>query len=83
MVTQLDLDDALLRVEECEVAIAGQLQLISELRRDGKRLIGAESVLQALNLALLNLCDTRDEIGAALAKLSCVDAIDAGPESQS
>ncbi len=59
---QLDLDQAASRVEECEIAIAQQLQLIEELQRDNKRLGAAESILQALNLALLHLCETRDNI---------------------
>ena len=54
-------------MDECEIAIAGQLQLIGELRRDGKGVRSAEAILQALNLALLNLCETRDDIARELA----------------
>lgn len=69
---QLDLDEAQIRVRECQLAIAGQLQLISELRRDGKHMGGAEGILQALNVALLALCETRDDIAVELARLQNV-----------
>jgi hypothetical protein len=61
-VSQCDLDQAVSRVVECEVAIAQQLQLIEELKRSNKHLGASENILQALNLALLNLCEMRDTI---------------------